>query len=86
MTTRAIDPHACIKGAQQLRIYHAILENPGLTASGCAQQIAHQSHYAAPTVLKELHRLCERGFLFKRQEPGMRPTVKAWRFYPISMQ
>lgn len=75
-----------IKGDQQLRIYHAILENPGLTATGCAKEIAHRSHYASATVLRELHRLCERRFLFKRQQAGMRPTVKAWRFYPVSMR
>lgn len=76
---------------QQEQIYQLICQRPGSTATGLVKHLktvpmsqgGPNRHYLAPTVLRSLHRLVAKKLLRRANEPGLRPTVKAWRFYPI---
>lgn len=78
---------------QKQKIFDLVVNNPGLTATQYTRLLKFKAcknptiknncnwYYKPATVLRELHRMVEKGELFRIKKPGVRPTVFAWRFY-----
>jgi hypothetical protein len=69
------------------RILREIRERPGQTACQVTArlfrlEVNRYNRYKSASVLKALHRLAEKHYLKQRKQPGQRPSVKAWHFYP----
>src|SRR5439155_821558 len=64
-------------------LHKLVVQHPGLTACGYTTLMQHPSHYGSTSVLRQLHREVDKGHFKRRKQSGQRPTVKAWRFYPV---
>lgn len=75
---------------QQERIYRIVCLNPGITCTFVTRRLKTKPmlkggpnrYYLKTTVLRELHRLCKKGKLFKTKTQSVfYKTVMCWQFY-----
>jgi len=65
----------------QALLIEVLKKQCGYTACELAKLINCQTYLGKASVLRQLHRMVEKGWLTKSKEPGVRPTVNVWRFY-----